>query len=100
MAAAGETEAKPAVAPANDDTVSIRVSAQDGSEVHFKIKKGTSMSKLMTAYCERQGVDRSAVRFLYDGQRVTDSDTAKSLDMDDQDVIDAVLEQTGGGGYW
>jgi len=70
--------------------------AQEGTEVYFKIKKNTPLRKLMDAYCERQGVASNAVRFLYDGNRITAEQTPKDLEMDDNDVIDAVLMQTGG----
>jgi small ubiquitin-related modifier len=76
--------------------INIKVAAQDGNEVFFKIKRNTPLSKLMDAYCDRQGVDKQSVRFLYDGERVQDTSTPESLDMEDQDVIDALLEQKGG----
>jgi len=65
--------------------------------VHFKIRKTTPMSKLMDAYLERQGVQKDNVRFLFDGVRLTETDTPKSLAMEEGDTIDAVLAQTGGG---
>jgi len=86
-----------APAPAADsDTLNLRVQNQDGSEVVFKIKKHTQLKKLMEAYCSRQGQDFNSVRFLHNGQRLTPDQTPKELDMEDNDVIDAVLHQTGG----
>ena len=38
--------------------------------MYFKIKKSTPLSKLMNAYCERQGKSPDSVRFLFDGQRI------------------------------
>lgn len=43
-----------------------------------------------------QGMTRDAVRFIFDGERISDGDTPKSLQMEDDDVIDAVLQQVGG----
>ena len=48
----------------------------------------------MSAYCQRQGVSPSTVRFIYDGKRLNDDQTANELDMQDNDIIDALLEQT------
>jgi len=79
-----------------DNTVNLKVVNQDGNEVVFKIKRHTQLRKLMEAYCGRQGVDISSIRFLYDGQRVQPDQTPKELEMEDNDVIDAVLSQTGG----
>lgn len=54
------------------------------------------MSKLMDSYCQRNGITRTSVRFIYDGERIQDQQTAKELQMEDGDSIDAVLEQVGG----
>ena len=35
------------------DHINLKVTGQDGSVVHFKIKKNTPLRKLMSAYCER-----------------------------------------------
>mmetsp|Transcript_9730 Transcript_9730/g.10779 ORF Transcript_9730/g.10779 Transcript_9730/m.10779 type:complete len:93 (+) Transcript_9730:82-360(+) len=76
--------------------INLRVIAQDGTEVLFKIKNKTQLRKLMDAYCQRQAIDPNSVRFLYDGERIQEDQTPAGLDMEDQDVIDAVLQQTGG----
>ncbi|EED87825.1 predicted protein, partial [Thalassiosira pseudonana CCMP1335] len=69
---------------------------QNGEETYFKIKKTTKMKKIMDAYAQRKGINRTSVRFLLDGDRITDDDTPKTLEIEDQDQIDCVLEQTGG----
>lgn len=48
---------------------------KDGTVVHFKIKKNTPLRKLMTAYCERQGFQRPAIRFMFDGVAVGEEQT-------------------------
>ena len=53
------------------------------------------MSRLMNAYCQRQGVSLQAVRFLFDGSRVNSTQTPESLEMEDGDVIDVMMEQAG-----
>lgn len=47
------------------------------------------MQKLMAAYCERQGVDRQTVRFLFDGERLRGTQTPDDVDMEDGDAIEA-----------
>jgi len=37
----------------SDEHINLKVTGQDGSVVHFKIKKNTALRKLMSAYCER-----------------------------------------------
>jgi len=77
------------------DTINLKVVAQDGNEMFFKLRRSTRMQKLMAAYCERQGVDRQTVRFLFDGERLRDTQTPEGLEMEDGDVIDVMMEQMG-----
>lgn len=67
-----------------------------GEETFFKIKKGTKMSKVFSAFAKRKGVQASSLRFLMDGDRVKEDDTPLSLELEDQDMLDCVLEQVGG----
>ncbi|XP_028418057.1 small ubiquitin-related modifier 1-like [Dendronephthya gigantea] len=76
--------------------INLKVIAQDNTEVHFKIKRTTQLKKLKQAFCDRQGVALNSLRFLFDGQRITDDQTPKDLEMEDDDVIEVYQEQTGG----
>lgn len=51
----------------------------NNNEVFFKIKRTTALSKLMNAFCDRQGKNLSSVRFLFDGARVQASDSPDSV---------------------
>lgn len=83
---------------AEDQTsINLRVFDQGGTEVFFRLKRTTPLRKLMEAYCQRQTVSANTVRFLYDGVRVQPEDTPKSLDMEENDAIDVVMQQIGGG---
>ncbi|KAH9521455.1 Small ubiquitin- modifier 1 [Dermatophagoides farinae] len=78
--------------------IKIKVVGQDTTELHFRVKKTTSFSKLKKSYSDRVGVPLSSLRFLFDGRRIDDSDTPQSLEMEEEDVIEVFQEQTGGGG--
>ena len=54
------------------------------------------MDKVFKAYAQRKGVQQSSLRFLLDGERINPQDTPESLDLEDQDQIDCLLEQFGG----
>lgn len=69
---------------------------QTGEETFFKIKKSTKMQKVFDTYAQRKGVQASSLRFLLDGERIEPTQTPKMLELDDQDQIDCMLEQTGG----
>lgn len=79
-----------------NNQVALKVVNADGAEVYFKLKRGTALKKLMEAYCKKQGIARSSVRFLYDGSPLDENKTPDDLEMENDDVIDAMVEQTGG----
>ena len=54
------------------------------------------MEKVFATYAQRKGVQASSLRFLLDGDRIQGTQTPKELELDDQDQIDCMLEQTGG----
>ena len=77
---------------AGGEQLNIKVKAQDGSEIFFKIKKSTQLKKLMEAYCQRQGLSNNQCRFIFDGERIKDDDTPETLEMDNGDEIDVMVE--------
>ncbi|XP_068178284.1 small ubiquitin like modifier 2a [Antennarius striatus] len=87
---------KEGVKTENNEHINLKVTGQDGSVVQFKIKRHTPLSKLMKAYCERQGLTLSQIRFRFDGQPVNETDTPSQLEMEDEDTIDVFQQQTGG----
>jgi small ubiquitin-related modifier len=87
------------VKPKTEDGVAhinLTVKNQDGSEMHFKIKRNTKLDKLMNVYCQRQSIARTAIRFLFDGQQIQPDQTPDELHMEDGDAIDAMMHQVGG----
>jgi len=94
-------ETKPPVAgeganEAGSEYIKLRVVGQDSNEIHFKVKMTTQMSKLKKSYSERVGVSVNSLRFLFDGKRINETDTPKTLEMENDDVIEVYQEQQGG----
>ncbi|XP_068605579.1 small ubiquitin-related modifier 2-like [Brachionichthys hirsutus] len=87
---------KEAVKTESNEHLNLKVTGQDGSVVQFKIKRHTALSRLMKAYCERQGVTMRHIRFRFDGQPINENDTPAQLEMEDEDTIDVFHQQTGG----
>lgn len=77
-------------------SVKLCVANQNGEQTHFQIKRITAFSRLFTAYCTRNGIQPNTVRFLFDGQRLAPEKTPTDFEMQDGDVIDVVVYQTGG----
>ena len=70
-AATGDAAAAGA-AGQKEQHINIKVKAQDGTEIYFKIKRTTQLKKLMDAYCQRQGLANNQCRFIFDGERIKD----------------------------
>lgn len=60
------------------------------------MKPHQRFEKVMQHFCIKKGVEMRYVKFLHDGQRVLADDTPEKLGMENDDRIDAVLEQIGG----
>lgn len=84
---------------ATSQHIQIKVRSTDSNEVFFRIKKTTPLRKLMDVYCDRLGQPRGTIRFIYEGERITNEDTAQSLGIEDNEVIDAMIQQTGGAAF-
>lgn len=52
----------------------------------------------MRAYCKTKEVSENSIKFLFEGERLNKTDTAKGKGMTDNDIIQAFLEQQGGDG--
>lgn len=87
------SDAEEQVPKAEPEQLNIKVKDADGNEVFFKVKKHTKLSKLQRAYAERMGKPATSIRFLFDGTRINDDDTADTMGMEDGDEIDAMVEQ-------
>lgn len=76
----------------------IRVVNQNGNELFFKVRPTTSVQKLIDAYCKRMSTSASAVRFMVDGERMVGDKTISDYDLKEEDIVDVLLQQTGGAG--
>ncbi|XP_059272637.1 small ubiquitin-related modifier 2-like [Mustela nigripes] len=86
---------KEGVKTENNDHINLKVAGWDGSVVQLKIKRHTSLSKLMKAYCERQGLSMRQIKFQFDGQPINETDTPTQAEMENEDTIDVFQQQTG-----
>ena len=91
-----EEGAKAEKAAGGNDQISLKVVTQDSTEIFFKIKRQTPLRKLMEAFCNKQGLNINNVRFLSDGVRITGEKSAADLGLENDDVIDAMMNQIGG----
>ncbi|KAI8538069.1 hypothetical protein RHMOL_Rhmol09G0073000 [Rhododendron molle] len=88
---------RPLEHPSSASTLSVKVKSQDGIEVFFSIKRSTVLKKLLVAYCQKRNFDYKTMEFLYNGDRFSHNRSAEDLNMDEEDEIDAMWHQEGGG---
>jgi small ubiquitin-related modifier len=84
--------------PTGDDAViTVKLKDADNSEISFKVKKSTKMSKIIEAYASRKAIEARSFRILLDdGRRVHAEDTPKTLELDEDSVLSVVAETIGG----
>ena len=82
--------------PDPEPQIQIKVVDSMGGETYMKLRPDTPMRKLFKAYAVTKGTSLGGVRFMFDGRRLAEDDTPRTLDMEDGDAIDALAEQTGG----
>ena len=70
----------------------LRVMGNDGSIIRFRTLRHERLEKLMNSYCEHLLLRVHAVRFVYFGSRIRNNDTPMSLDMENNDMIEAMEE--------
>lgn len=79
------------------DFVTVHV-VYNASSYAFRMRRSARMEKLMRALCKKIAEQYGSVRFLCNETRVRPDDTPASLDIRDNDTIDANLQQVGGSG--
>jgi len=95
---AGALEVAEEKASVSDEYIRLRVITSDmTNEVHFRVKSATALGRLKRSYCSKLGFQVEELRFVFDGHRISDDDTPKSLGMINEDVIEIYQERTGGG---
>lgn len=60
------------------------------------MKQSTPFRKIFNAYCDKLGKSTNDVRFMFDGNRLNADQTPGDLDMEDGDILEAMVEQIGG----
>ena len=85
--AATETNQKE-IAGYEGEYIRLKVVGRFDDEVHFRVKQTTKMGKIMKSYSGGVGLPDTCLRFLFDGRRINEDDTAESLEMKQDDVVD------------
>jgi small ubiquitin-related modifier len=96
--------AAPAVSPvvpgdvdhsADEGRIRINLRNMSGESTYYTMKGSTPMKTLMDNYARRRGVNRENLRFLFDADKIADNDTPTTMELNDGDEIDVVMETCG-----
>lgn len=82
--------------PSSTERLTLRFVSQDGGDAFIKVASHMTFSKITKGYCDKKGLKPESLRFIFEGNRINPTDSPKSLCMEDNDVVDVMLEQTGG----
>jgi hypothetical protein len=74
-------------------TINLKIKEGDKPAVTFKVKRGINFSKIFDAFHNKVGAAPGTYKFMRDGSRVEPTETPDSLDMDEDEQIDAIAQQ-------
>ncbi|GFH50339.1 hypothetical protein CTEN210_06815 [Chaetoceros tenuissimus] len=79
-----------------EDTLRVTVQDQAGNAKVFHVRKNMKVSKLVSAYAQRKGINPKDIRLFFNGNNINGSKaTIEELGVEDQDLIYALLEKHG-----
>ncbi|CAJ2677464.1 unnamed protein product [Trifolium pratense] len=79
--------------------VKFSIRGQDGKEIFFRLNQNRYLKPALQSYCQKVNMDYETMNFILEGKPIRkERDTPKTLKMVNDDQIDAVKQQTGGGG--
>jgi small ubiquitin-related modifier len=71
--------------------ITLKLRTASGCEVNMRVRLTTPMRRIFDAYCRLNEVDAGSVRFSFDGKHIGPDETALSLEMEDEDIIDVFV---------
>ncbi|XP_058746871.1 uncharacterized protein LOC131619839 [Vicia villosa] len=78
--------------PTSHITVLVKYTGEI-NQVCFKMKRNTSMKKLMNSYCDRYSLHFNSTAFLFDSRLISPNLSPFQLNLKDGDVIDAAFHE-------
>ena len=83
-----------------DEYIQLKLD-QNGNIMKVKVRRNIPLKSMFRLFCDKRGLAINLVRFLINGRRIHGNDTAKLLNLENDDLIEVVSEQDGGffGGF-
>ncbi|KAL8286834.1 hypothetical protein RQP46_004362 [Phenoliferia psychrophenolica] len=80
----------------DEDKLTLNLKGSGDESVAFTCKKTTLFKKILKHYAAKKGQHPSVYRLIFEGQNVVGTDTPETHDLEDGDIIEVHLSQTGG----
>ena len=77
--------------------ITIKLSDSSGHLTHFRLTRSTPFRQVMEKFRRKHGLQRTSLRFTFDGRQIQSETTADEFGIEDGDAIDVHAEQFGGG---
>ena len=84
------------VGAVNKDKIRLKFVFNESATV-IDATKTIRMDKILEAFSRKQGIEKKSVKFMFDGSVVNGFETPLGLNMKNNDVIDVMVDQIGGG---
>ncbi|KAI3469990.1 hypothetical protein Pfo_026653 [Paulownia fortunei] len=97
MGGGGTSKGKKQVEQPVIPRVKLSIKSQDGDIAYYRFMRDKRMQYLFSTYCKDKNLDYNAVAFVYNGQRIKATRSPAELGMEDEDEIDVMVHQNGGG---
>lgn len=83
-------ERKRSMSNIEQDCVTFRMRDEQRNELHFKVSMNIKLQKVFDVYASKKNLTMCALRFLFDGERLSGDMSPEHLGLEDNDVIDAM----------
>ncbi|KAF8593648.1 ubiquitin-like protein [Ceratobasidium sp. AG-I] len=94
---AGANDEEPQSTPASkSDKITLVIRSQEGPSFQLKVARTKPLKAAFDKAHEQFRKAPGTFRFIHNGNRLRDEDTPKMHEMEDEDEIDAQLQQVGG----
>ncbi|EDW08804.2 small ubiquitin-related modifier 2-A [Drosophila mojavensis] len=73
--------------------ITLKMQSADRGVVLFRIRRLMPLGKLKDAYCSQMGLAKDMAMLSFDGEQISDSETANSLELEDEDIMDVQMKR-------
>ena len=79
----------------DEECITVKVVDMFHYSVQHRIRRSTKLSKVFRAYRRKTGISTYMARFLFYGDALKECDTPEGMEMEDGDIIDVHMQQSG-----